>query len=227
MINFLVSENPATGLERIRMKVLVLLFLMILIPYGIRTSYILLTQEFYTGELTYWIPVYGFLIYLIALLLAIKIGKPFKPMAWAFYIPSLVLCIYTLYWDNSRISVVYFHMILLTFFGALTIGLPALFVGITWVVILIILHNFVFEIPHIFSVGASSEEFVSIFYLEIAFQYVLLFVPLGYFIYLIQRDAYFPSEPLHRPISPKKEESEEMILARLQNDFDKPLGDEE
>lgn len=180
MIEYIVKNSELRGSQMISLKVLVMSIYAVLIPLTLRTIYMFLSQDFYKGELLNWLPNFFLIIILGLMLFFLKFGKSPTLIAWFYMLLLYCLMPYNLSWDNSQISVTYFHLAVLMVMNILILKTPGIILTLAEASLHVILHLYVMEPEHLFPVGAKAEEFVSMYYLEFGFLIALIGFMISY-----------------------------------------------
>lgn len=182
MIEFLIQETQLRGAERIRLKMLTMSLICILIPIVFRTIFMFLSQEFYAGELMNWMPNFTYILFLIILLVSVRLNRSFQVISLCYLLVTYCLIPYVLYWDNSFISVSYFHLFIFSTINLFILGPRGIYLTLIEVTTLILLHLYVIHPEHLFPVGGTAEGFVKQYYLEHAFMAFFVLLHLWYYI---------------------------------------------
>lgn len=180
MIEYIVKSSSLRGSQLISLRVLVMSIYVVLIPLTLRTIYMFLSQDFYQGELLNWLPNFMIIIILGLMLFLLKFGKSPTTIAWSYMLLLYGVLPYSLFWDNSQISVTYFHLSILMVMNFLILKSKGIFLTLAEFSLHVILHIYVVEPEHLFPVGAKAEEFVAMYYLEFSFLIGLIGFILGY-----------------------------------------------
>lgn len=180
MIEYIVKSSSLRGSQLISLKILVMSIYAVLIPLTLRTIYMFLNQDFYQGELLNWLPNFVMIIILGLMLFLLKFGQSPTVIAWSYVLLLYCVVPYSLFWDNSQISVTYFHLSILMVMNILILKSKGIALTLAEFSLHVFLHLYVVEPEHLFPVGAKAEEFVAMYYLEFSFLIGLIGFILGY-----------------------------------------------